>query len=725
MSDYYTPGEGLIKSDRKTTTRTPWDKRHTEEQVRNRLERERHEDLARERDRRKAEEHGHKYHWDEREEVYDKPRWVESEKRRRGRFARMTEFLKKGELPTNRDMTEGLEEAKIALEDTKTIAQTEGLTREGERIIEDAERVMTDAERLILERNRDEKLQRLWRESKLATQELREKDFASRGGAAGLVESEETRKVRERGAQLMKAAQLLGLELATSSSFRRSIGDLIAFFWHVLEGKVESGSQEVRQEVKEGWRAMTTEHDMEKAKDKVSQVTESVSKIALDAKEGKTSMKFTEQEKDELMHRFIRIMRDINSRERTKRAIQELLGLFTVMNEMLTEVRARGQERLKATTMDIKRSEHLDRVSMLSKELFEEFAGHRALDPLIFHVKETSDLMSKSEGMRDYWHDLRHYLLNILREPERLESRDSTEAVIQEGKDLMVRGRELLYRNDTNLLIRDNLRQIVGESRDMVQRVGADPLILKLQKDLRRLAQDLILDERGRIQWKPEALNQLKIIILTSIVEKMRIPLPVMQTENDKMAFRLEGLILRLKDVLPYDIVMENHGRTSFDLYDPKDPLHAGSIQTLVLKLRNINIHTPPADIYFHHKTFPRVEESGKALIDVGGRGMDIDIRLQTSSKTKNIFDVANVACVINKLSLRLEGTQHDMLYNTGIKLFKGRIRRTIEDAIQENIANMLVDLNENLMQLRKMDTVDIKRTAQDLGDKIRERVSG
>jgi hypothetical protein len=716
----------LLKPAERTTTRTPYDKRYTEDQVRNKLEREREHDFVREKDRIKAESEsrGHKYYWEEEEKVYDKPRWVETEKRRRGRLSRMTDLFKKGgELPTNRDMTEGLEEAKITLEDTKTIAQTEGLTREGERIIEDAERVLTDAERLILERNRDEKLQRLWRESKLATQELREKDFASRVGGASLVESEETRRVRERGSQLMKAAQMLGLELATSASFRRSLGDLFSFFWHVLEGKVESGTQGLREDVKESWRAVT-EGDTEKAKDKVTQVTESVTKMTLDTSESGAFVKFTESEKDEMMERFIVIMRDINRRERTKRAIEELLNLFTVLNDIMIETKARSAERLKATAMDIKRSEHLDRVSVLAKELFEEFAGHRALDPLIFRFQETGDLIRKNESMREFWHELRMFLLGILREPDRLEDRAGTEEVIREGKDLMFRGRELLYRNEANLLIRDNLREMVSDSRKLVQKVSADPLVLKLQKDLRRLAQDLILDERGRIQWKPEAMNQLKIIILTSLVEKMRIPLPMMQTENEKMAFKLEGLILRLKDVLPYDIVLENHGRTAFDLYDPKDPLHAGSIQSLILKLRNINIHSPPADIYFHHKTFPKVEETGKCLIDVGGRGMDLDIRLQTSSKTKNIFDVANVACVINKLSLRLEGTQHDTLYNTGIKLFKGRIRRQIEDAIQENVANMLVDLNENLMQLRKMDTTDFRRTAQDIGDKIRETIS-
>ncbi len=44
-------------------------------------------------------------------------------------------------------------------------------------------------------------------------------------------------------------------------------------------------------------------------------------------------------------------------------------------------------------------------------------------------------------------------------------------------------------------------------------------------------------------------------------------------------------------------------------------------------------MHMPDANIWFRRKRFPKIEDEGKAKLDIGGRGLDIAITLRTYAK--------------------------------------------------------------------------------------------
>jgi len=82
--------------------------------------------------------------------------------------------------------------------------------------------------------------------------------------------------------------------------------------------------------------------------------------------------------------------------------------------------------------------------------------------------------------------------------------------------------------------------------------------------------------------------------------------------------------------------------------------------------------------------------------MDMPGDGIELRIVLSVKYKDPNynIFRVKNVECNIDKLSVKLTGTKHDKLYNMFVTLAKSNIKKKIETAMEEKIADMIRLLN-------------------------------
>jgi len=213
---------------------------------------------------------------------------------------------------------------------------------------------------------------------------------------------------------------------------------------------------------------------------------------------------------------------------------------------------------------------------------------------------------------------------------------------------------------------------------------------------MKALVSVLALDEEGNFVFKPEVLDQLKLIIVQSVIERLQIPLAPIYMEGETMDYELSGLVLNLQDILPERVVIESRGKV---LLDPKQMQIEGTAFGLRIFMSNINLHLRNANLWFRRKTFPRVEDEGRATIDVGGKGMDITITLVTSTRPPNFFRISGVECNMHNLELNLSDTRHDYLYNTLLSLFSGSVARDIERAIENNIRNNLENLNLLLAQ--------------------------
>jgi predicted XRE-type DNA-binding protein len=102
----------------------------------------------------------------------------------------------------------------------------------------------------------------------------------------------------------------------------------------------------------------------------------------------------------------------------------------------------------------------------------------------------------------------------------------------------------------------------------------------------------------------------------------------------------------------------------------------------------------PDAYLWFRRKTFPKIEDEGRAHIEIGGRGLDIVVILRTFLRADNLFNVTKVDCNIHNLEFSLSDTSHDFLYNTLIRMFSGTVKNDIEGSIENNIRDSLEQVN-------------------------------
>jgi len=234
---------------------------------------------------------------------------------------------------------------------------------------------------------------------------------------------------------------------------------------------------------------------------------------------------------------------------------------------------------------------------------------------------------------------------------------------------------------------------------------------------MKKLLKDVVLDSSGNIVLKEHALEQLRVIVISSLVERLRIPLPTIRMEDKDMAYTIKNLVISLKDLVPSRVVIENRGRLALNLADVKRPGIENASNNIRLLMQNLNMHMENADIWFRRKTFPKMEDRGKVRLDVDGRGMDIVVNLITMMRTHDIFRVDYVDCDLHNMSLGLSDTRHDFLYNMVLKMLSGRIKRGVETGIEDALRNQLELLNRMLRKQIKKATQMAQTTGPKLAD--------
>jgi len=168
-------------------------------------------------------------------------------------------------------------------------------------------------------------------------------------------------------------------------------------------------------------------------------------------------------------------------------------------------------------------------------------------------------------------------------------------------------------------------------------------------------------------------------------------------------------LLFNLQDVLPERIIAENYGLAVLNVKDKTlektAGIRVGYDQPIVdragtsvrIRMENINVHIQDADVWFHKRTFPEIQDTGRASVDIGGRGMDLTFTLRGDASAPGLFVLVKVECEIHDLNLTLAETKHDTIYNMMISLFKGSVKSNVEEAIQESMSGVFENLNNQI----------------------------
>jgi len=647
-------------------------------------------------------------------------------------------------LPSNVQIQKGIEHARKEIHAARTAP---GVDLTGHQILTDTEQVLSSTQTFITEKNEGDKVQRLIREGQKATAELQAQANILRQAGTPSIDTEHLKELAER---TLETARLAGMEIMTSASFRRSLADFVLLCYDLVAegtGLTEGSAQSklrAKRKIKSaiapssttsttttatsttglagttapslgttttgaapsttGLRTTTTGAEPT-LKEQASDNIEGAINKGLRAAGSTKRVRLSKEQLNDLMDRFIDLMRNISQRERSKAVFIALLDMFRLFSHQVTEATTTSGENVinkaERSAAALKYNKHVQKTLALSQELFEQFTGDKSLDPLLFHIRKINHSLRRDSETRRYFEDLRTYIMDLLNHPELFDDVESS----RRGRRLIKRGRKL---HDDKLY--SHLRGSLDEMTAIIQNIQDDPATRKVRTDMKRLIEDILLDSEGNIVLKEHVLQQLRLIIVSSIIERMRLPLPTIHMEDESMEYTLRNLVVSIRDLVPDRVVLENRGRLALDFTDVRQPEVETASNTVRIVIQNINIHMEQADIAFHRKTFPRVTDRGKLRMDIGGKGMDIVIQLNIFARSRNFFRVEFVDCDVHNLSFYLHDTRHDWLYNSVLKLLSGRIKTRLEAAIENNLTNHLDQLNRLLTkQLRRTKQLTMK----------------
>jgi len=592
-------------------------------------------------------------------------------------------------IPSNRQINDTLDSAEHALEDTK-VDEKDRLNKTGKQLIDQTEKLIFDARRMVNEKNRNDLMQQIIHEGSEVYKDVNANrdQWKQLQGALDELDSEALVKKMN---NMSTVAKLVAIELISSGRFRQTLYDLFAVLYSILidASHIKQVGRPLREAISEA--ASVTQRPareaMPAAGEKLQEAGANALNLGLDiADPGKSVVQLTPEQRAELIEQFRNVLREIAGRERTQRIVR---GLFEIVDSIAQPV-AKAADQVTVATESVTEDRHLQRMLNLTQKLFEAFT-RTSLDPLIAQFKILYGSMIEDPEVRTFVQDSRAFFFGILADPPKLASEDSKQQI----SDLIDRGRSLV---EQKIALRDNIIAIRKEVNTMIYAMEDDPLTYAIQQDIKNLVEMVLLDGNGNISFKPEVLEQLKIIALSALVKRLKFPLPPLTFDDgDTLRFTVTGLVLGIQDLLPSRIIAENHGIAIIDMKHVDDPNITKAAESVRIKMEHIEVHMPEADIWFHRRTFPEVQDSGKAHIDIGGSGMDLIFVLKASMASDRLFVLEKVECTIHNLDLKLEQTHHDKLYNSLIVVFKGFIKRNIEDAIQESVANMFESLTDQI----------------------------
>ncbi|ELR22054.1 uncharacterized protein ACA1_157970 [Acanthamoeba castellanii str. Neff] len=631
-------------------------------------------------------------------------------------------------LPSNVQIEHTLERVREQVNIAKH--ETEGLNPLGERILTDTERLVDSATQFMREKNEGGKLQRLAQEGLLARRDLSLQAREARD-SWDVVDGFDSDRLRSLARETLQTARMAGLEVVRSRKFRAQIRSLINLLSEAVSGERISSSDSDASDVGERYDESDRSYDYGQRHRKAPEAfphatsyaaqapaqayptgsagefeipvgeghhrhegsaasSSSVSGLGKRLEEGLSiggrRVRLSQEQTSQLAERFTELLRDITRRPATAELLRRVLDIFRLFDEEIDREQ-RGQ--VTGGLRSMADSEHLKRTLALAQEIFETFTGDRTLDPLIGHWRAITLTFRRDDEARRYFHSLRHFFAGLLDHPERLSERQTLEEMKEH-----IRWAQQLH--DEKL--REHLTGSFHEARAILRNVERDPATLRLKNDAKALLADIMLDDQGNVVLKTQALEQLRLIILQSLIERVRIPVPAITVNNPDMQLRLSNVVVTLRDLVPESVVMTHSGRLALDLGHLKQGIDTSfGGEEVVFEVKNVNIFIEDADIWFRRNKFPKVEDEGKIRISVGGSGVDLKLIVRTFSHSDKVLEVDRVICSVHNMKLHLYETRHDALYNAITKVLSGKIRHNIERSVENNIADYMERLNRVL----------------------------
>ncbi|KAF8956220.1 hypothetical protein BDZ97DRAFT_1852748 [Flammula alnicola] len=398
---------------------------------------------------------------------------------------------------------------------------------------------------------------------------------------------------------------------------------------------------------------------------------------------------FPEERRDQFLFRGKKVIVECQKHGDYQESIRWLLDFF---EEYATshgrDAAAKGKEHAHGLTND----RNLNICISELRTLLERFANGTSTDIIGDAITALIDDSRRDEGLRDWFRSVDLYIRKVLLEPGYVLEPDCN----NQANSLREQGRQFYDEKYSDHF--DHLFNSIGK---WFKAMGEDPINHQFGEDWARLTKDLLFDSEGSLKFKPELWNDVRKVILPTIIEQVGyIPIPRIEYSDDSLDLVVENLTLQGRNLFPNIVALEVNNFVKFSPYNAIKDDYRYRIR---ITLEQMQADMRDVAFYYRKKTgIAKMKDSGIADVLLGGEGLSATIDLVSTRRDRSsVFRIHDVHVKIDTLKFAIRDSNHDFLYKTLRPLATSLIKRQIKKAIKDALTTGLEYVDGQLVAVR------------------------
>jgi len=419
--------------------------------------------------------------------------------------------------------------------------------------------------------------------------------------------------------------------------------------------------------------------------------------LVSDVKQGRVYI--PEERKQELNRKFRDLIGKLTRNGNLNRATRGLIFLFEDIRDQLRGTVQEAKEKVEEVAPSAEQlDEHTKQVREDAKELIGQFTGREELDQFIDRLKNVFYQIKDDQELNGYLDQVRNYILETAENPSLLDNESHTNRV----NDFLDRGRDIYYR----LKNQEDIRKLSKDGQRLLNNIKEDETTQRLAESLRKLVTDFACDTRGAPSAfiAADTLNQLRAFLVPVILENIKmIQLPRIEGSDEKYDFVLENVTFNGSDIMP-DRVQIKTG-TDINVNLKELALEESVVSDVQLVMKDIESHMKNVEFWFKRKTFPKMEDEGRADVDIQS-GTWIIVHWEIIAAPKDQKEqplrirAKKIQVHLGGIKIKVKEAKHDTLLNIFTGLFSGAIRKRVENRLATNLFELINGLDDKINKL-------------------------
>jgi hypothetical protein len=582
-------------------------------------------------------------------------------------------LLMEGETPGVELLSEALKKAE---ELSYQAANQNDMDLDSRKVFEDISALLLSARQLGRNKHIEERLKIIYEESQKALESTR-----------GVNVSAATKEATQNVLDYVNAWRPLFYLLMTSRDFRQLLLDTVKITKNVLYNYSEPIAEHTEQKFVEG---APVQEVAGTVKEHVQQ---------------KGTPELSDEEWDRIENDVQRVLAQLAKEPTYRQGIERIFSLLDMFHLSLLTTTPQS-----VTT--VPENIHLRRVVTETEDLAAAFSGRETLEQFKWHLRNLVLRVQQNENLHNYLFDLKQFILKAKSEEE-----VRSQAFKAESKEMAYRGRDLMKE-----LKEDELKPFLNSCNDMLDHIKNDEFLQILRHHAGIVQADLTyVDSQGVTQLDTNMLGKLQASLLPVLAEALKyIPIPRIHSSDIYREFWVDNIALCSYDILPENIRIHMEADTEISVREVEVK---STYTNLVIQLDRLKTEIKDVEFYYLKKTFPSMEERGRATFRICGEGARLTLTYgltQGPNDANPTFTKGYAHFVISDMSIDFDtaSLKHPYLFPAFTSMVKGSIRQQIEDSVEDNlngfVAKLADMLGESLSQVNRpiLSSIEMARNA-------------